>query len=136
MSKISIHYLFDHDYFLLNSVSLSNRYTHHILPCREKTALLIFYRPGITQKFRNEWHETMFWLEIHNGVATLAEFTQKVPRNWIKFWVLSGLFTQQKVPRILKKCKQTRQGPELKRLPGLILVCLHFFFKSWGLSAL
>ena len=48
------------------------------------------------------------------GVATLAEFTQKVPRNGIKFWALSGLFTQQKVLRILKKCKQTRQGPEFK----------------------
>ena len=55
------------------------------------------------------------------GVATLAEFTQKVPRNWIKFWALSGLFTQQKVPRILKKCKQTRQGPEFERLPGHFL---------------
>ena len=46
------------------------------------------------------------------GVATLAEFTQKVPRNSIKFWALYGLFTKQKVPRIFKKCKQTRQGPE------------------------
>ena len=55
------------------------------------------------------------------GLATLAEFTQKVPRNWIKFWALSGLFTQQKVPRILKKCKQTRQGPEFERLPGHFL---------------
>ena len=35
-----------------------------------------------------------------NGVATLAEFTQKVPRNSIKFWALSGLFTKQKVPRL------------------------------------
>ena len=60
-----------------------------------------------------------------NGVATLAEFTQKVPRNWIKFWALSGLFTQQKVPRILKKCKQTRQGPEFERLPG------HFLGQFW-----
>ena len=55
------------------------------------------------------------------GVATLAEFTQKVLRNWIKFWALSGLFTQQKVPRILKKCKQTRQGPEFERLHGHFL---------------
>ena len=37
---------------------------------------------------------------LHYGVATLAEFTQKVPRNSIKFWALSGLFTKQKVPRI------------------------------------
>ena len=55
------------------------------------------------------------------GWLPLAEFTQKVPRNWIKFWALSGLFTQQKVPRILKKCKQTRQGPEFERLPGHFL---------------
>ena len=60
-------------------------------------------------------------LTVLYGMATLAEFTQKVPRSWIKFWALSGLFTQQKVPRILKKCKQTRQGPEFERLPGHFL---------------
>ena len=38
-----------------------------------------------------------------DGVAILAEFTQKVPRNYIKLWALFGLFTKQKVPRILKK---------------------------------
>ena len=31
--------------------------------------------------------------KLPNGVATLAEFTQKVPTNWIKFWALSGLLT-------------------------------------------
>ena len=58
-------------------------------------------------------------------MATLAEFTQKVPRKSIKCWALSGLFTKQKVPRILKKCKQTRQGQEFDRVPG------HFLGKFW-----
>ena len=33
------------------------------------------------------------WFVCHRlyGVATKAEFTQKVPRNSIKFWALSGL---------------------------------------------
>ena len=62
---------------------------------------------------------------MFNGLATLAEFTQKVPRKSIKCWALSGLFTKQKVPRILKKCKQTRQGQEFDRVPG------HFLGKFW-----
>ena len=94
----------------------------------QKAPRILFSAPK-TEIFNSIWNG----LKAAYGMATLAEFTQKVPRNWIKFWALSGLFTQQKVPRILKKCKQTRQGPEFERLPGhfsgLILVCLHFFSK-------
>ena len=45
-------------------------------------------------------------------------YWKNLPRNSIKFWALSGLFKKQKVPRILKKCKQTRQGPEFDWAPG------------------
>ena len=37
-------------------------------------------------------------VEPSNGLAKLAEFTQEMPRNSIKFWALSGLFMQLVVP--------------------------------------